>query len=122
MKSGWYSLAICCTAFLVSGYQLYKYSSENQQLILSNVIYRAEHRLLKDEISELERKPTYEQGYKDALIRSGGPQNSGNYQDGWDDAMKVAGEGHYSDGYHAAIQQFGYQKPKTRWLVAEQNE
>jgi hypothetical protein len=98
---------------------------ENQKLSLQNVIYHAEHRILKDELYQKERaladRPTYEQGYKDALVRVGGPQTPGAYQDGWDDAMKVYADKGYADGYHAAIQQFGYTKTTglARWLVPE---
>lgn len=99
---------------------------ENQKLSLQNVLYLAEHRILKSEIYEKDRaldsRPTYEQGYKDALVRVGGPQTPGAYQDGWDDAMKIyASENSYADGYHAAIKQFGYTKTSTmaRWLIPE---
>lgn len=98
--------------------------TENQRLLLVNSIYDAEHRILKEEITELLAKPTYEQGYKTALIRVGGPQSPGAYQDGWDDAAKIFNnETTYADGYHAAIEQFGYTKTTamTRWLVPESN-
>lgn len=116
----WITAGICAVAFCVSGYQAFQSRQENGRLLLVNSIYQAEHRILKDELREYEQKPTYDQGYKDALIRIGGPTQPGAYQDGWDAAMKVAGEGGYANGYHAAIQQFGYQKPDTsRYLIAE---
>ena len=119
MKNGWVAAGVCAVGCGISMSQYFSIRGENQRLALVNSIYHAEHRILKDEIREKEQKPTYEQGYKDAFIRIGGPQNPGAYQDGWDDAMTVVGEGGYANGYHAAIQQFGYQKPDTsRYLIA----
>lgn len=126
-KSPWAMIAlvtIACCGFLV--WTNWNTQKENQKLGLQNVIYQAEHRILKDEIYQKERalaeRPTYEQGYKDALVRVGGPQTPGAYQDGWDDAMKIYGtDNGYADGYHAAIKQFGYTKTTAmaRWLVPE---
>jgi len=126
MKLAWISAGVFGIAFIVSGYQFIQIKQENNKLQLVNSIYEAENRILKDEIQtriyeirELEIKPSYNDGYKDALIRIGGPNNPGAYQDGWDAAMKVAGEGGYANGYHAAIQQFSYQKPDTsRYLIS----
>lgn len=116
----WITAGICACACCVSGYQTFQTKQENGRLLLMNSIYQAEHRIFKNELKENEQKPTYEQGYRDALIRIGGPTQPGAYQDGWDAAMKVVGEGSYANGYHAAIQQFGYQKPDTsRYLIAE---
>jgi hypothetical protein len=107
------------------GYTNWQTQKENHKLSLLNAISIAEHRILKDEIASLDRRPTYDEGYKNALIRIGGPQTPGAYQDGWDDCMKVIGQdSNYADGYHAAIQQFGYTKTSTmaRWLVPEPKE
>lgn len=95
--------------------------AENHRLNLVNSILTVERNILKDEISQLEHKPTYEEGFKDAIIRMGGPQTPGSYLDGWDAAIKVIGDSGYADGYHAAIQQFGYQKlnETKRWMVPE---
>lgn len=112
------TLALC--GFLA--YNTYTVQRDNQRLSLINSINQAEYRILKDEIASLERQPKYDEGYKAAIIRMGGPQTPGAYQDGWDDAMKVIGaESNYADGYHAAIQQFGYTKTAgmTRWLAPE---
>jgi hypothetical protein len=100
-------------------YKTYTTQRENQRLHLASILYDLEHRLYKDEIKEWEQKPTYDQGYKDAIIRVGGPQSPSAYQDGWDDAMRVIGtQSNYADGYHAAVQQFGYSKTQLcRWLV-----
>ena len=108
--------AILLISFL--SYKNYELSKLNQILSLENVISRAENRILKDEVTELDRKPTYESGYRDALIRRGGPSDKGDYQSGWEDAMKiVTKDSNYADGYHNAIQQYGYQKGNSEYLV-----
>lgn len=107
------------------GYQTWSTQQENYRLQFLTDVSVAEHRILKDEIQELSYRPTYEQGYKDAIVRLGGPQNSGAYQDGWDDAFKIFGDqSGYAEGYHTAIQQFGYTKTpgQNRWLVPEPTE
>ena len=104
---------------LTATYKIYDLSKLNQVLALDNVITKAENRILKDEVTELDRRPTYENGYKDALIRKGGPNDKGDYQNGWEDAMKLATkDSTYADGYHQAIQQYGYQKT-SEYLVSE---
>lgn len=119
-----FALVSLVLSTIVLGYNAYKASQENQKLSIKNLIYEAETRILKDEIKDYVSKPTYEDGYKTALIKMGGPQNPGAYQDGWDDAYKVFctenGNG-YSVGYHTAIEQFGYTMAKSsnRWLVPE---
>ena len=109
---------VCCG---VLSYNKWIIQKENQRLTLINSIQQAEYRILKDEISELNGKPTYDQGYKAALLRVGGPQTPGAYQDGWDDAMKMYMDSSYADGYHNAIAQFGYTKTAgmCRFLVPE---
>ncbi len=64
--------------------------------------------LLDDEISELRSKPTYEEGYRDAVIRAGAPENASAYKDGYDAALIAVGDASYAEGYHAAIKQFGF--------------
>ena len=98
----------------------YLKDQSNQALVLDNIIYIAENRILKEELSSLERKPTYEDGCRDTIIKIGGPQTPTAYRDGWDDAVKTLDTRNYADGYHTAIQQFGYAKPaNSRWLIAE---
>ena len=119
MKINAWVVSGCVVACGVMSYMTYTAQRENQRLHLANILYDLEHRLYKDEIKEWEQKPSYEQGYKDAIIRVGGPQTPSAYQDGWDDAMKVIGtQSNYADGYHAAVQQFGYSKTQLcRWLA-----
>ena len=96
-------------------YYAYTGKQENQRLQLLNIINQAENRVLKTEIHALEQnaKPSYEDGYKDALIKAGRPTAPGAYQDGYEAAMKIVGEGGYAEGYHAAIKQFNYQPNKN---------
>jgi len=125
------SLIFCA----VMAYVTWRVQRENQKLSIVNTIFEHEHRIIKDGMEELrekiieyKEKPTYDQGYKDALVKLGGPQNAGSYQEGWDDATKaygiferVDGKLSYADGYHAAINQFGYTKPASmnRWLAPD---
>jgi hypothetical protein len=111
------SAAVGCFSF----FKFWDQKAENHRLNLVNSILSMERNILKDEISQLENKPTYEEGFEDAILRMGGPQNPGSYQDGWDAAIKVIGDSGYADGYHAAIKQFGYQKmgETKRWMVPQ---
>jgi len=121
-KIGWIIAGISALCVVAMAWHTWNIQKENQRLSLMNSIYGVEHRILKDQIFELADKPTYDQGYKAALVRVGGPQTPGAYQDGWDDAMKICGaENNYADGYHAAIEQFGYTKntAMNRWLIPE---
>lgn len=71
--------------------------------------------LLYDELNEIKydylMKPTYNEGYRDAIIRMGTPTQPGSYRDGYYAAFLALGNSGYSDGYHAAIAQYGF--PKT---------
>lgn len=97
----------------------YRLHNENQRLKITNDIYLAEHRILKDEIAEHEKKPTYEQGCKDTLIKMGANGTEG-WNNGYDAAVSLLANTSYAEGYHSAIQQFGYQKPDTsRYLSPE---
>ena len=76
---------------------------------------------LARQVVEAKQNPSYQDGYRDAIVRMGGPQTPGAYQDGWDDALKTVNYEGYADGYHTAIKQFGYAKTSnmTRWLVPD---
>jgi hypothetical protein len=120
MKTPWIAAAICLGVACFASYGYYTKNHENQKLALSNVIYVAENRILKDEVTSLERKPTYEDGCRDTIIKMGGPQHPGAYMDGWNAAILTLDTKSYADGYHNAIQQFGYQKTNNaRWLIEE---
>lgn len=118
---GIFSLSI---GIIVLGVMLYNSKQENQKYQLLTVINQAENRVLKDEIRSLERaadsKPSYEDGYKEALIRAGRPTNPGAYQDGYEAAMKIIDNGGYAEGYHAAIKQFGYQPNKSVAFIIDE--
>lgn len=98
----------------------YNLKQENQKLQLLTIINQAENRVLKAEIHSLEGKPSYEEGYKEALLKAGRPNSPGAYQDGYEAALKIIGDGGYVEGYHTAIKQFGYQPAKNvAFLVDE---
>ncbi len=119
-KMPWIVSVVCIALTCAASYGYYIKNQQNQKLSLMNLIYEAENRILKEEIAELEKRPTYEQGCKDAIIKMGGPQYPGSYKDGWDAAVLTFDTKSYSDGYHTAIQQFGYQKSKgDRWLIED---
>lgn len=120
-KTGWIIAGISFVCVVSMTWHTWNTQKENHRLSTINSIYEAENRIIKDEIFERRIEPTYEQGYKAALIRVGGPQMPGAYQDGWDDATKIYAESNYAEGYHAAIEQFGYSKTTamSRWLIPE---
>lgn len=85
----------------------------------------ARARLLQDDLYEISFKPTYQEGYRDAVIRAGTPTHSGAYKDGYYAAFLALGDSNYADGYHAAILQFGYPKtdvPPSSAKVAAERE
>lgn len=117
-------LSIMAIIAIALGIYAYNERQENQRLQFLTIINQAENRVLKAEVHSLERanegKPTYEDGYKEALLRAGRPNGPGAYQDGYEAALKVVGDGSYSEGYHTAIRQFGYQPAKNvAYLVDE---
>lgn len=134
-KYAWYvsiaSLSLCGYGF----YTTWQVQAENQKLSMVKAINDERSRLLADELRiqqeqiedlarqvvDAKQKPSYESGYKDAIVRMGGPQTPGAYQDGWDDALKTMNYEGYADGYHTAIKQFGYSKTSNmvRWLVPD---
>lgn len=98
-------------------YNYYAFSMQETKNKIEVAILEAENRILRDEVSELSRKPTYDQGFNDAIIKMGSPQNPGSYKDGWDAALKTL-DGSYQEGYHTAIQQFGYfENESVKFLV-----
>lgn len=108
MKFAWgFSSVVLLLLGLSAGNNLrkdWKISNLEQLKELNN----AEIRILDQTIREFDNKATYEDGYRDALIRIG--RGTGSYADGYDAAVMTIGKGSYVDGYHNAIQQFGYNK------------
>jgi len=99
----------------------YRIENENDRLESRTMIEDERTRLLTDQLKDVEGKlreaefqltirPTYENGYRDALVRS----ESGSFTDGYAAAKLVFNNATYVDGYHNAIEQFGY-----GWLTEE---
>jgi hypothetical protein len=89
-------------------YQNHLLDQANARLEFSITLFESETRILEQEIREKDNCPSYDDGYRDAIIRSCGDWG-GDYQAGWRDACKTLDWKNYSDGYHMAIAQFGYQ-------------
>lgn len=87
------------TAYIV--YQNYRYG-----FMVS--VFNAESRILRDELQEQRYKPSYDDGYRDAIVRMGTPSTPGAYTDGFMAAAKIYQNSSYAEGYHNAIKQFGY--------------
>mgnify|MGYP000868672750 CR=1 FL=1 len=102
MRTNWIGLAI------IVGLGALLFFSDRYGMILTQKMgyQEVEIRLLQQELAELQRQGTYEQGFQDALVRTG--RGTGTFADGYDAAVKVMGNQSYADGYHNAIKQFGY--------------
>ena len=113
-------LLVVVAAFIAAfGFSMYK-QLELNQLRYENTTIRFENSMISNEIRAIESMPNYNDGYRDAIVKIGGPQSAGSYQDGWDAAFKVIGSSSYSEGYHTAIKQFGYTKDgNTKWIIQE---
>lgn len=94
---------------------------EINRLKLKVVLFERESALLRDEIKSLDNKPSYDQGYTDAVIRMGVPKpGSGAFAEGYYAALKTLGNSSYAQGYHNAIAQFGYTvDPETKAGIME---
>lgn len=95
--------AIFC--IIASGFLVYRFDQENFRLRCHNEFKDNQIRLLEDQLRDYEFKissrPTYEAGYRDALVKS----ESGTYDDGFEAAKVLYKTGGYDVGYHNAIQQ-----------------
>jgi len=113
-------LLVVGAAFIAAfGFSVYK-QLELNQLRYENTTIRFENSMALNQIRTMESMPNYDDGYRDAIVKIGGPQSAGSYQDGWDAAFKVVGSSTYSEGYHTAIKQFGYTKDgNTKWIIQE---
>lgn len=134
-----YAIAIATLSLAFSAFAFYttwRVQAENHKL--SHVNAMCEQRIkLSDEqariqqswiddltntLAEERRKPTYDAGYRDAMIRVNNPLNTGTFFDGWDAALKTIDVNNYTEGYHAAMQQMGYIIPQNaRTLVPVQS-
>jgi hypothetical protein len=118
MKNAFWLLALGWAA-LIWGAVIHRRAELEYKLVQDCLMLeRGRSSLLQDELAELARKPTYEQGYRDAVIRAGTPDSPGSYKDGYYAGFLAAGDGGYSDGYHAAIEQFGHKEhPRAKLPV-----
>jgi hypothetical protein len=103
-------------ALVFLGYSIYvshMYVVENSKNTTIKELFAAENRILKDEIYAERGKPTYENGYRDAILRAGSPTGSGAYRDGWESCAKLYTDGSWTSGYHTALEQFGWKNEST---------
>lgn len=87
---GW---ATCLWFFTIPSRQHMQYRL--QALEASYNIEKQRGQLLNDELAEIRSKPSYEDGYRDALLKSGNSDHATGYV----------------EGYHAAVKQFGHTAP-----------
>jgi len=91
------ALFAALTAIVIIGSGLFAIYQENGRLKFDVIFRESENRILQEELRALQaRVPirTYEEGVVEATLRAGGP-------DGVEHARS------YTEGYHAAITQFG---------------
>ena len=103
-------------ALVFLGYSIYvshMYVVESNKNFTIKELFAAENRLLKDEIYAERSKPTYENGYRDAILRAGSPTGTGSYRDGWEACAKLYTDGSWTSGYHTALEQFGWKNEST---------
>jgi Fe-S cluster biosynthesis and repair protein YggX len=100
----------------LSGWQFWKNEDTKVKTELKTNLTEQEIRLLQQELAtarhellEEKTKPSYDDGYRACILSMGGAQQNGSYKDGWDAAVKMLNNRSYADGYHNAIEQFGYQ-------------
>lgn len=107
-------LGLLCLA--LAAYSLYitnMYVVQTNRYSAIRELNLVENRLLKDQLYEDNSRPTYENGFRDAIIRAGSPSGAGSYRDGWEACAKLYSDGTWSAGYHTAIDQFGWKKEAT---------
>ncbi len=124
MKKIVIALSVCCAVLtggcIYSSAIAYRSSLQNDALRTIVKLGDDEIRILTYELREEKQKPSYEDGKRDMLIKMGGPQNPGAFQDGYDAAVSLLANTSYAEGYHNCILQFAYQKQDTsRYLVPE---
>ena len=110
----WLNLVSLIAIFFL-GFDAYNTRHNIENLKIINYAELERSKLLTDELNEIKyeclTKPTYNEGYRDAIIRIGTPTQAGAYRDGYYAAFLTIGSASYADGYHAAISQYGF--PKT---------
>lgn len=106
---------------VVATYMGHVLINESNRFVLMRDIYSAENRILKDELYTERSKPSYETGYRDAIVRAGFPSGNGSYKDGFDAARKLYGDGSWATGYHTAIEQFGWKNEINNAKIDKEN-
>lgn len=104
--AAWIGLGILTVGNIVAGMVNTNY---NQELKLKCVLSDAHCQVLQGEVRQMEHTAstaqTYDEGYRDALIRMGGDAK-GTYADGYAAAVMLYKGKSYTEGYHNAIGQF----------------
>jgi len=116
MKTTWIFVA----STIILGFLFAKSDWENARLTMLNSLQNRQIELMRDECREYEFKlatnPSYEDGYKFALLK----RNNGSYSDGFEDAKLVYdSSNNYATGYHAAIAQFNFMKDVNKDTAAK---
>lgn len=113
-RKPYFSTAILLAAIFFLLVDAYKTRHEIGNLKILGEAESERSKLLTDELNEIKyeslSKPTYNEGYRDAIIRMGTPTQPGSYRDGYYAAFTALGNASYADGYHAAIAQYGFPK------------
>lgn len=65
-----FGMCVCVTVVLAAfGFHYWQLRWELQTSNFKNDLFESEHRILRDEINELSRRPTYKEGVSDTVIR-----------------------------------------------------
>lgn len=95
-----FGIGLLVTGALVAlGFHYWELRWKIQVANFRNEIYESEHRILRDEIDELARRRTYEQGCMDTMIKA---ELSSGFSDGLKHALAAIPKEGYIDGYHSA--------------------
>jgi len=118
MKTSWITWAFVAST-VVFGFFFAKKNWECTHLTFLNTLQNRQLDLMRDECREYQFKlatnPTYDDGYKFALLK----RSNGSYSDGYEDAKLVFdGSNNYASGYHAAIAQFNFLKSVNKDTAA----
>ena len=93
--------AVAFVSLAFAAYKDYDARSAN----LYSQILKFENSLMANEIGSLQTSPSYNDGYRDALIKMGGPQSPGSFQDGWDEGRSCPLDGLRASSHHARSEQ-----------------
>lgn len=102
-----------CILTVLLGIQFVRSEAYNLRLQAVQTMETQRLALLQDQLRDYEFKVleyenrTYDDGYRDALIRS----NAGTFADGYEASKMIYENKSYVDGYHNCLKQFGYVLP-----------